>query len=757
MKRYLFIPLILAALIPAVAFASDGGGGEKKDITAIMTIFALQLGVIVVIARTVGLVLKNIKLSIPSVLVELLIGIAIGPYLLGGIALPGFPEGIFPISTATSLPISPELYGIATVASIIMLFSAGLETDLSLLLKFSVAGLLVGVGGVIASFAAGAYTTIFLGASLFHKTLTFSDPLVLFMGMIGMSTSLGITARILSEERKMDSPEGVTTLAAAVMDDVLGLIVLTVVTSIIAMSAAGGGAEASGNSANTAAVIIKAVGVLLVFTFVGIAFARPLSKVLKSFKSAANISIFALGLALILAGIFEMAGLALIIGAYVIGLSLSKTDLADTVRDTLETTYDLFVPFFFIVMGMLVDVHAILSREVLIFGVVYSLAMVAGKVVGCGFPTVFLNFNMLGTLRVGFGMVPRGEVSIIIAGIGLAAGFLDPHFFGVAILMVFVNNLLAPPFASKLFKNAGKGTKKELAVTRKVSTPIEIASSKLAATLEQRLVEAFRAEAFFVHTITIGPSHNVYRLRKDDINITLDAADNSLVFESDARDVTLIKTVSYEVLLQIHDIVTSVQDLIKPDGVLKNLAENAPDNTGAGNRDNTNGDKTAAAPAASKRKIGSGEIRRALTQGSIIPNLTGSAKREIVEKLVGILHSQGTIEDRDGAIAAVMEREALMSTGMQNGVALPHARTDVVNKITVAVGLSQDGIDYKSIDGKPSKIFVLILSPMSTESPHIQFLASISALLNSEEARAKLLACSTQEEIYNFFKNGLGS
>jgi len=731
MIKYLSIPILLLALIPAVTFASGGGDDGKRDITEIMTIFALQLGVIVVVARTVGLLLKNIKLSIPSVLVELLIGIAIGPYLLGGMALPGFPDGIFPISTATSLPISPELYGIATIASIIMLFSAGLETDLSLLLKFSVVGLLVGVGGVVASFAAGAYTTIFLGAKLFGlTTLTFSHPLVLFMGMIGMSTSLGITARILSEERKMDSPEGVTCLAAAVMDDVLGLIVLTVVTSIIALSAAGG-AGADGGSAHMAGVIIKAVAVLLVFTFVGIAFARPLSKVLKSFKSAANISIFALGLALILAGIFEMAGLALIIGAYVIGLSLSKTDLADTVRDTLETTYDLFVPFFFIVMGMLVDVHAILSREVLIFGLVYSLAMVAGKVAGCGFPTMFLNFNILGTLRVGMGMVPRGEVSIIIAGIGLAAGFMDSHFFGVAIMMVFINNLLAPPLASKLFKNAGKGTKKELAAARKVSTPIEIASSKLAATLEQRLVEAFRAEAFFVHTITIGPSRNVYRLRKDEINITLDAADDSLVFESDARDVNLIKTVSYEVLLQIHDIVTSVQDLLKPANIIRNL----PD-------------------AATAVKAGSG-TKGALSQSAIIPTLKAGAKREVIEKLVGILHEHGLVKDREAAINTVMEREATMSTGMQFGVALPHGRTDAVDRITAAVGLSRDGIDFESLDGEPSRIFVLILSPRSLDGPHIQFLAGISAFLNSAETREKLLACNTQEQIYNFFRNGM--
>jgi len=307
MKKYLCIPVLLMALIPAAASASDGGDGGKKDMMELMKIFALQLGLIVVIARSVGLALKRLKLALPSVLVELLIGIAIGPYLLGGMALPGFPNGIFPMADATSLPISPELYGIATVASIIMLFSAGLETDLSLMMKSFGAGFLIGLGGVVVSFILGASITMLAGPMLVGHPLHLSDPLVLFMAMIGVSTSLGIMARILSDEHKMDTPESVTALAASVVDDVLGLMVLTIVTSIIAMSTAGGGAGAGGPSA--AAVIIKAVAVLLVFGIAGIVFAGPLSKLIKSFKTIANISIFALGLALIMAGVFQTAGL----------------------------------------------------------------------------------------------------------------------------------------------------------------------------------------------------------------------------------------------------------------------------------------------------------------------------------------------------------------------------------------------------------------------------------------------------------------
>ena len=736
--------MIFSALlvIPAVLFADDGGG-EKQDMMKTMMFFALQLGVIIVVARTVGLIIRKLNLGVPSVLVELLIGIAIGPYLLGGVALPGFPDGIFPVSHATSLPISPELYGIATVASIIMLFSAGLETDLSLMMKSLGKGFLIGFGGVFVSFVLGASITLLAGPMLIGHPLHFSDPLVLFMAMIGVSTSLGIMARILSDEHKMGTPESVTALAASVVDDVLGLMVLTIVTSIIAMSAAGGGADAGGPSA--AVVIIKAVAVLLVFGIAGIVFAGPLAKLIKSFKTIANISIFALGLALIMAGVFQMAGLALIIGAYVVGLSLSKTDLSETVRDALAITHDLLVPFFFIVMGMLVDVRAIMDKDVLLFGGAYALCMVAGKMIGCGFPTLFMNFNLLGTLRVGTVMVPRGEVAIIMSGIGLAAGFLDKRFFGVAILMVFINNLLSPPVITKLYRMARKGTKKDVAVRQSVSTPIETTSHKLGQLLEQRVVQEFRSEAFFVNSIALGPWHNVYHLRKNDINITLDASGDKLLFNSDARDVNLIKTIASEALVEIHDLIESVKDLITPSGELK-------DQTGTAHEI---GGGAADAEAAHARKMDAGEIKHALTPGSVITNLTGSTKREIVEQLVGLLQSEGFVKDAKSAVDAVMERDASKSTGMQNGVAIPHARTDVVDEITVAIGLSQNGVDFQSIDGEPSKIFVLILSPLSTESPLIQFLASVSALLDKPESRAKLLDSKTREEIYTFFKDGM--
>ena len=156
--RYLILAVLLFAFATGSAFASD------EDITAVMANLVLQIGIILFAVRFGGMLVK--KLGIPSVLGELLAGVAIGPYALGGIALPGFPQGMFPLNSAT-LAVSPELYSFATVASIILLFASGLETDFALFLKYSVAGGIVGIGGVVFSFGFGAG----VGAFMLHTSL----------------------------------------------------------------------------------------------------------------------------------------------------------------------------------------------------------------------------------------------------------------------------------------------------------------------------------------------------------------------------------------------------------------------------------------------------------------------------------------------------------------------------------------------------------------------------------------------------------
>ncbi|MDR0308026.1 MAG: cation:proton antiporter [Chitinispirillales bacterium] len=716
MKK-VFIPIILISLISIPIFAAKAPvEGEEIQMIDIVTLLIFQLGIVVIAARIGGLFFEWLR--IPSVLGELLIGVVIGPYFLGGVALPGFPQGFFPISTATVLPVSPELYAIAAIASIILLFWAGLETDLALMMKFSVVGFAVGFGGAICSFIGGSL------AGAFFFGLPFSDPNVLFLGVMVASTSIGISARILSEKRKIDSPEGVTILAGGVTDDVLGLGALTAVVAFITTSSETAGV------ASILPVILKAILIGGSFAIAVIIFAVPISKVMKKFKSYVYISIFALGLALIIASIFQLAGLAMIIGAYVVGLSLSKTDLSDTVRDSMEVVYKLFVPVFFVVMGMLVDLRAFLSKEVLLFGFIYSAVAIAAKVIGCGIPPLFFNFNRLGALRIGTGMIPRGETTLIIAGIGLSTHLLDSKFFAAAVLATFITIIFAPPAISMLFQIEKTGTKKTFHVRNTVSTSFTFDCLELTGLLELRIIQSFRAEGFYMHSVFID-NHTVYQLRKDKTLITIHAKKTEIDFETDAQDVIYAKTIVYEALLQINDTIAKVKNMIKPELLLKGLT----DSTG---------------------RICT-EICRTLDLRSIIPSLKATTKQEVIEELIDVLYVNGIVRDKESAFEAVMERESSMSTGMQYGVALPHGKTDAVNRITAAIGLSRQGIDFQSIDKQPSTIFVLILSPLNSAGPYIQFMANLSALLNSEDARKKLLECKDSEEIYCFFRKGLGS
>ena len=472
--------IIAGVLFATCAFAGEALPASAADwptklgMTPKMLFLVLQIGIIIFAAKIGGSLATALKL--PSVLGELGAGILIGPWALGGFPIPGF-DGMFQYgifygkalraqAAAGGNPFAatPELYGICTIASVVLLFLSGLETNLKMFLKYAFAGSLVGVGGVIFSFVFGDLCAVYattllpdvlggieclaeLGELVRRGELVKAilSPAAMFMGIMSTATSVGITARILSEKKKMDSEEGVTIMAGAVIDDVLGIIVLAIGMGIIASQKPNPetGAVAPLSWLSIGATALKAFGVWLVGTAVGVALARRISWLLKLFRAPGAIATLAFGLALVIAGAFEALGLTLIIGAYVMGLALSRTDIKHLVQENLATLYTFLVPIFFCVMGMMVDVSALCSKPVLIFGGIYTALAVLAKVLGCAIPSLFCGFNVLGALRVGAGMIPRGEVALIIAGIGLSQGYLTQEVFGIGILMTLVTTVVA--------------------------------------------------------------------------------------------------------------------------------------------------------------------------------------------------------------------------------------------------------------------------------------------------------------------------
>ena len=463
----------------------------EENITEIVTSLLFQLAVIFFAVRIFGKL--AVKVGIPSVLGELVAGIVIGPYALGALKLPGFPQGLFPLNSE-SLAVNPELYSISQIASIILLFASGIETDLSLFLKYSVSGGIIGFGGVAVSFLLGDVCTMLM----LHTH--FMDVRCLFLGIMSTATSVGITARILSDKKKMDSPEGVTILAAAVFDDVLGIVLLAVVMGIV--SALGGGGSLSG--ADIALIALKAFSIWLVFTLIFIVFAKKIAQFVRLFGGTFDFTMAALGVSFLLAGFFEKQGLAMIIGAYTTGLALSRTDIAPVIQERIRGLYKFFVPVFFAVMGMSVNVSQLLNREVLIFGAIYTIVGVIAKLLGCGGPALALGFNAKGAFRIGAGMIPRGEVALIIAGIGLASGIIDQKIFGVVILMTLVTTLVAPPVLTVSLGIKGRGTRKESESSESQTFEWDFDNADIAQMVIDLIVRDLRGEGFYVQTMNIN-------------------------------------------------------------------------------------------------------------------------------------------------------------------------------------------------------------------------------------------------------------
>ena len=704
MKSRLVLILVFLGILTLPVAASSGG------VTEMQAALVIQIGVVLFVVKLGGIAAQRLKL--PSVLGELLSGVVIGPYALGGLAIPGFPQGLFAAGAiGADLPISPELYGIATIASIILLFESGLETDLSLFLKYSVAGGVVGIGGVIAAFAAGD----FLGMALFGGG--FMAPSNLFLGIMSTATSVGITARILSDRKKMDSPEGVTILAAAVFDDVLGIVFLAVVMGIAALGSAAGGAGLAWGTVGL--IALRAFGLWLGVTALGLAFSKRIAGFLKRFKYASAFTVLSLGLALILAGFFEKEGLAMIIGAYVVGLSLSKTDISHIIIDKIHVLYDFFVPVFFAVMGMLVDVRQFLSPLVVLGGLAFTVLAVASKVIGCGLPALFVGFNLRGAARIGVGMVPRGEVALIIAGIGMSSGILSAQAFGMAIMMTLLTTVAAPVLLNLTLRSPAPGTKKLDGTGVSLGYEFPFPSEDVAVLVTDTMSHQLQSEGFYVRTIDI--EEGIAQVRKDDIIFSMRLEGSKLAVQAPHGTMPVVLTAVFEAVAALNLGFGKLKDAFDPASISKDFAP-----------------EPAALPASEARVI---------DRSCIVLELKGETKDEVIRELMDSLERAGAVGDRAAAEEAVFERERSMSTGMQHGIALPHAKTDAVEHLAAAIGIKRGGLDFKSLDGQPTKIVVLTLGPKTKPESQMQFLAGIGRALGDETRREDILNARSEDEV----------
>jgi Kef-type K+ transport system membrane component KefB/mannitol/fructose-specific phosphotransferase system IIA component (Ntr-type) len=700
--------LLVLLLLPTMLFAA-GGGHDDESMTHKMMLLVIQIGV-VLFAGYVGLKIAR-KFRFPGILGEVAAGIIIGPFLLGSLPLPGFSSGLFPVASG-ALGISPELFGFASVGSIVLLFLSGLQTDLQLFLRYALRGTLVGLSGGILSIIAGTVLGVF---ALGHGGF---EPRSIFLGVVAIATSVDITARILNDRRKMASAEGVTILSASVIEDVLGITLLAVLLGLDSFQAftviPWGQIFSIGG---------RAIGVWLAFTGFGILFSHKISKLFKYEANHSQLAVLALGLALIISGVFETFGLALIVGAYVTGLSLSNTDIAYVIQEKIEPVHQFFDPIFFTVIGMLVNLQVIFSWEVFSLGILFGVLATFTKLLGCGLPALAVGFTPMGALRIALGMVPRGEVALIMAGIGLSSGILDDNLFGIVILMTLITTMVAPPLFNRVLKSVTPSTKKQYEDEELISTEFTFDSPAIVEFLLQDIIPTIQQEGFFIHVAEL--EHRIYHMRKDTVYMSLMVQKTGMSFSSRKEDTTFIKNLVYEGILSLQSKVDYLQKISKPVKLREDLV-------GKENRNFVDWNKY-------------------LFVESITLELKAQDKQAAIEELVDLLAKAGRLHNKQTVLDAVLAREKSMSTGMKNGIAIPHGRSEGAQGLCVAIGIKKEGIDFATLDGKPAKVIFLIVSPERDPGPHLQILSGFAGTLNSLEAVETLVVSPTKADVISYF------
>jgi mannitol/fructose-specific phosphotransferase system IIA component (Ntr-type) len=425
----------------------------------------------------------------------------------------------------------------------------------------------------------------------------------------------------------------------------------------------------------------------------------------------------------------------MIIGAYIMGLTLSKTDLTYLLQTNLSVFYRFFVPIFFCVMGMLIDIRAILDVKILVFALIYTFLAIGAKMAGCCVPALLLNFNLRGAARIGVGMVPRGEVALIIGGIGLSSGILSTDAFSIAVIMTILTTLIAPPIFAGMIENDRPVMKKHARIKADTMQHIayEFPNRETAELLLTKIIDAFKNEGYFVHILDIR--RRLYGVRKEDSFITMHFSPEKIVFDCRKNDVPFIHTLFYEALAHLQRTMRQLQNLTDRKEIGKMIFQDP-----AKKIPRINGKKKSL-------------LFRFFSPGGVEFNLPGKDKEAVLSEMVELFVESGALRpaDRDQALSLIVARENDISTGLQHGIAFPHARTNLVKKMRTVVGISKNGVDFNSLDNNPAYVIISTLIPLDQPEPYLTMMANLSRILSVKENREHLIDCQSNRELYNTF------
>ena len=377
-----------------------------------------DLAIIVIFAKFFGLVARKCKA--PQVVGEIIAGLLIGPCVLGLVSQ------------------TPFLAQMAEIGVVLLMFSAGLETNLHELLKTGPIAFLIACFGVFVPLVGGSllymgfYGTAPWGSEDFYKAV--------FIGVIMTATSVSITVQSLKELGKLKGRVGTTILSAAIIDDVIGIVVLTFVVGF------------KNPESNPGKVVVSTVLFFVFAIVVGFILFKIFKMIDTRYPHTRRIPILGLALCFSLSYIAEVYfGIADITGAYVAGIILCSIRDSEYIAEKMDiNSYMLFGPVFFASIGLKTNINN-LSASLLLFSVGFVLVALVTKIIGCGFISKVCGFSFKDSVKIGVGMMTRGEVALIVSQKGLSIGLLEPEYFTAVILLIIVSSITTPIILKVLY------------------------------------------------------------------------------------------------------------------------------------------------------------------------------------------------------------------------------------------------------------------------------------------------------------------
>lgn len=407
---------------------------------------------LLIVAAKIGAEIAE-RLGQPSVLGEIIAGILVGATGLG-LVVRGFDPTsnaqffhIFGLTGIEAQGTYQALDVLAEIGAIILLFEIGLHTDLYELRKVGKSALWVGFAGVVLPFIGGWAVSKYL---LHLQGLT---PLI--MGAALTATSVGITARVFQDLKLLHTAESQVVLGAAVADDVIGLVILAIISAV-------GASQIGGSSENLVVLGLRvtflAVAFLVLAVWLGVKAVPTLETMIGRMRSRGALTVMALVFCLAIALLGTQVKLALIIGAFAAGLVLSHCECQKEIQEGIKPLADIFIPLFFAMLGTVVNLRVMLHDSSVVWAtIVLVVVAVIGKVLGC----MTVPDKNLNKLVVGLAMIPRGEVGLIYARLGIQNNWLPPADYNALVLMVVLTTVMTPPLlrmaAAKMQRTSGEG------------------------------------------------------------------------------------------------------------------------------------------------------------------------------------------------------------------------------------------------------------------------------------------------------------